>query len=75
MSHFTRIDSIENLQFPRRKKKRKKMRVQSYGALVVEVNQLKKEVSKQKLYNKWLMKETNIQAKVIGQLKYISKCC
>ena len=49
------------------------MCVQTYGALVVKVKNLEKEVLKMQLHNKWLKKETEVQAKIISQLKNMSR--
>ena len=43
--------------------------VQSYGALISKINELNDIVLKEKLRSKWLVKETEIQARVISQLK------
>ena len=45
------------------------MNVPSYGALKTKISCLNKVVKNEKLRNEWLLKENNIQARIISQLK------
>ena len=45
------------------------MNVLSYGALKTKFNCLNEVVKNEKILNKWLLKETIIQARIISQLK------
>ena len=49
------------------------MKVLSYGALIAQNAYLKKELSKENIRKQYLIEETKVQARVIGQLKSLMK--
>ena len=48
-------------------------KVLSYGALIAQNAYLKKELSKENMRKQYLIEETKVQARVIGQLKSLMK--
>ena len=71
----TEIKLIE-LMIPEETKNLRKMstmKVLSYGALIAQNAYLKKGLSKENMRKRYLIEETKVQARVIGQLKSLMK--